>query len=204
MIFSRWLTWTTRDGRQVDFKMPARAHGLLSDRLAGLVRDREVTRSEAAAANRLAAALTLCHGRRPTFCVCRRGLAGIAALGLSEWLCRRAREVLEAVGFLERVPTFVRWSSRTRRRPTLFRLGLEFASRIQAKRTTPTIEKAPSVIGRGLHLGGGARRQMIFGHEPLRSATTPPLCPSPGSIGPSRTGPSASRPHSVGARSSGV
>jgi hypothetical protein len=141
---SRWLPWKTRAGQDITFKMPHRVHDELVNRLVGLVRDRvmvgrhRVTSQEAIAANRMAMALVLYHGGdMREFCVDRRGMSRITNLDLNEWLCRRAREILESIQFIERLPTFVRWrawnpdaepfdKSRARRQPTRFRFGTAF------------------------------------------------------------------------------
>jgi hypothetical protein len=143
---SRWLPWKTRDGQDFHFKMPHRVHDELTNRLAGLVRDgvkigrARVTPQEAIAANRLAMALVLCHGGDMRgFCLDRRGMSRegshlSANLGLNEWLCRRAREILEFIQFVEREFSFVKWQgwdreaepfdkTKARRKPTKFRFG---------------------------------------------------------------------------------
>jgi hypothetical protein len=184
---SRWLPWTTKDGQDFHFKMPHRVHDELVNRLVGLVRDgvkvgrSRVTSQEAIAANRMAMALVLCHGGdMREFCVDRRGMSQITNLGLNEWLCRRAREILEFIEFIERLPTFVRWQAwnpdlesfdraKARRQPTRFRFGtsflgwlyfairkvkLRFRSQIQEEDIAPTEgEGASPSTGRANPLG---------------------------------------------------
>lgn len=148
---SRWLEWVTRDGEVVQFKMPSRVHGELAQRLAGMVRDRErvgrsaVTPAEALAAMRVAIALVLCHGGNMRgFCFDRRAMSREetrvgANLKVGEWMLRRAREILEAVGFIERDEvSLTRWQrydieegfhpERARRKPTRFIFGRDFES----------------------------------------------------------------------------
>jgi hypothetical protein len=147
---SRWLPWVTRDGEVIQFKMPSKVHEELTQRLARLVRDRDrvgrfvVSPAEALAANQVAIALVLCHGgdMRP-FYFDRRAMSRDDAhvgknLNLNEWMLRRAREILEAVGFTRRAETasLTKWQrydledgyhpERARRKPTLFEFGHDF------------------------------------------------------------------------------
>jgi hypothetical protein len=170
---SRWLPWRTKDGQDFHFKMPHRVHDELTNRLAGLVRDgvkvgrSKITPQEAIAANRLAMALVLCHGGDMRgFCLDRRGMSRegshlSANLGLNEWLCRRAREILEFVQFVEREFSFVKWKgwhresepfdrTKARRQPTKFRFGstylgwLYFAIRKVKFRRNQKVEAQPA------------------------------------------------------------
>ena len=190
---SRWKEWVTKDGEIIQFKMPSKVHDELSQRLARMVNERDkvgrsnVTATEATASMQVAITLVLCHGSDMRgFFFCRRAMSRegervAANLGLGEWMIRRAREILEAVGFIERVDvaTFTKWKrydieeghhpERARRKPTKFQFGsffnawLSYASRKVRFRRSSLIQEgiiadsnsdsATPSTGRTGHLG---------------------------------------------------
>jgi hypothetical protein len=157
---SRWLEWTTKDGEIIHFKMPSKVHQELTVRLVRLVKDGErigrtkVTIAEAIAAAKVAIMTVLCHGSEMRdFYLDRVAMSQdhsqvFRSVKLGEWMIRRAREILEAVQFVQRDPTkqpLTKWQrytyedgyhpERARQKPTKFSFGdyfyawIAFASR---------------------------------------------------------------------------
>jgi hypothetical protein len=94
--------------------------GAVAERLEGALRG--FCNRDAAAA--LARLLSLAHRRQAgAFAVCRRALARIAGLGLSEDEVRGALRALERVGFLDRVGGGEWDRQRQKNRPVLWRLA---------------------------------------------------------------------------------